>query len=118
MKKVLFLSAISAYNSPTKELNYNVWLNNNLYKENQTVGEATMKSLPSLKATSFMIAGFGSGGTFVNNLCNQNPLMFDGCGSFCGHFPMDVQPNTTEVINDWRTALEAKGNSPDGYFKD
>jgi S-formylglutathione hydrolase FrmB len=77
---------------------------------NFTVANATMDSLPALKASSFAIAGFSSGALTTNNLCNQNPQVFDGCGSFCGLMPAldkegKTQPSTPETIHTWRHLL-------------
>jgi hypothetical protein len=58
----------------------------------------------------------------TNNLCNQDPTTFEGCGSFCGLLPAldkvgKTLPSDAKTIKSWRQVLQKKGNAPDSAFK-
>jgi S-formylglutathione hydrolase FrmB len=87
----------------------------------QEVGNATFEKLPALKASSVSIAGFSSGAIFTNTLCDQDPKMFESCGSFAGFAPqpqiMNHKNMTMETIDAWRKKYQKQGNAPDSAFK-
>jgi len=88
------------------------------YPHNYTVAAPTLDRLPGLKASSFAIAGFSSGAILTNNLCNSDPTLWDGCGSFCGGLPMTpAKPSSIKAIHTWRRLLQKKGNAKDHVFK-
>ena len=79
------------------------------------VANATMAKLPSLHVTNVSVSGFSSGSYMTSNLCNQDPRLFSGCGSFCGGL-IPISANES-LRNSTRATWMKAGNAPDYAFK-